>query len=76
MKVVILIEGNEIMDIFDILAAISTRKNSFINSGINERKALVKAERDISKEYHISLVDIRKLVGERRNRKEIRRFRQ
>ncbi len=76
MKVVILLEGNEIMDIFDILTAISTRKNSFINSGINERKALVKAESDISKEYHISLVDIRKLVGERRNRKEIRRFRQ
>jgi hypothetical protein len=52
------------MDIFDILTAVSARKDSFINSGINENKALMKAERDVSVEYHISLLDIRKLVGE------------
>jgi len=59
------------MDIFDVLAAISARKNSFINSGINENKALRRAERDISKEYHISLPDIRTLVGEKRDQKEV-----
>jgi len=63
------------MDIFDVLTAISTRKKSFIHSGINENKALIKAERDVSIEYHISLLDIRKLVGEKRTPKEIRRFR-
>lgn len=46
-------EGNEIMDIFEVLAAISTRKNSFIHSGVNENKALMKAERDVSNEYHV-----------------------
>lgn len=65
-----MIEGNEIMDIFDVLAAISTRKNSFVHSGINENQALMRAERDVSNEYHISLLDIRKLVGERRTPKE------
>jgi hypothetical protein len=64
------------MDIFDVLAAISTRKNSFVHSGIDESQALIRAERDISNEYHISLRDIRILVGERRTPKEIRRFRQ
>ncbi len=59
------------MDIFDVLAAISARKNSFINSGINENKALRRAERDISKEYHISLPDIKTLVGEKRAQKEV-----
>ncbi len=59
------------MDIFDVLAAISARKNSFINSGINENKALRRAERDISKEYHISLPDIKTLVGEKRDQKEV-----
>ncbi len=63
------------MDIFEVLAAISARKNSFIHSGINENKALMKAERDVSNEYHISLLDIRKLVGEKRNPREIRRYR-
>jgi hypothetical protein len=68
-------EGNEIMDIFEVLSAISTRKNSFIHSGVNESKALMKAERDVSNEYHISLLDIKRLVGEKRTQKEIRRFR-
>ncbi len=63
------------MDIFEVLAAISARKNSFIHSGINENKALMKAERDVSNEYHISLLDIRKLVGEKKNPGEIRRYR-
>jgi len=63
------------MDIFDVLAAISARKKSFINSGINENKALMRAERDISDEYHISLLDIRTLVGEKRDQKEVRRYR-
>ena len=68
-------EGNEIMDIFEVLAAISTRKNSFIHSGVNEDRALMKAERDVSNEYHISLLDIKRLVGEKRTQKEIRRYR-
>jgi len=63
------------MDIFDVLAAISTRKNSFIHSGVNENKALMKAERDVSNEYHISLLDIKRLVGEKRTQKEIHRYR-
>ena len=75
MKRVILIEGNEIMDIFEVLTAISTRKNSFIHSGVNENKALMKAEYDVSNEYHISLLDIKRLVGEKRTQKEIRRYR-
>ncbi len=50
------------MDIFDVLTAISKRKKAFIHSGITEHEALMKAELDVSKEYHISLFDIRKLV--------------
>jgi hypothetical protein len=50
------------MDIFDGLTAISKRKKTFIHSGINENDALMKAEYDVSKEYHISLFDIKKLV--------------
>jgi|NGEPerStandDraft_9_1074522.scaffolds.fasta_scaffold01439_9 hypothetical protein len=50
------------MDIFEVLSAISMRKKAFMNSGINENKALMKAEFDVSKEYHIPLFDIRKLV--------------
>ncbi len=50
------------MDIFDVLTAISKRKKAFMHSGINEHEALVKAELDVSKEYHISLFDIKKLV--------------
>ncbi len=53
------------MDIFDVLSAISKRKNSLMHSGINEHEALMKAERVISREYHISLRDIKKLVEHR-----------
>ncbi len=50
------------MDIFDVLTAISKRKKALMHSGINEHEALIKAELDVSKEYHISLFDIKKLV--------------
>ncbi len=50
------------MDIFEVLTAISKRKKTFTQSGVNENEALVKAELDVSKEYHISLFDIKKLV--------------
>jgi hypothetical protein len=50
------------MDIFDVLTAISKKKKTFMHSGINENEALMKAEFDVSKEYHIPLFDIRKLV--------------
>ncbi len=50
------------MDIFDVLTAISKKKKAFMYSGINEKDALMKAEFDVSNEYHISLFDIRKLV--------------
>ncbi len=50
------------MDIFDVLTAIIKRKKVFMHSGINEHEALMKAELDVSKEYHISLFDIKKLV--------------
>jgi hypothetical protein len=33
-----------------------------MHSGINENEALMKAEFDVSKEYHIPLFDIKKLV--------------
>ncbi len=50
------------MDIFEVLTAISKRKKAFINNGINETEALAKAEFDVSKEYHISLFDVKKLI--------------
>jgi hypothetical protein len=50
------------MDIFDVLTAISKKKKTFMHSGINENEALMKAEFDVSNEYHISLFDIKKLV--------------
>ncbi len=50
------------MDIFEVLTAISKRKKAFVNNGINETEALLKAELDVSKEYHIPLFDIKKLV--------------
>ncbi len=50
------------MDIFDVLTAISKRKKAFMHSGINENEALVKAELEVSREYRISLFDIKKLV--------------
>ena len=49
------------MDIFDVLKAISNRKIEIIHAGINDRDALTKAEIDISEEYHIPLLDIRRL---------------
>ncbi len=50
------------MDIFEVLSAILKRKTAFMHSGIDEKEALVKAELDISKEYHIPLFDIKKIV--------------
>ncbi len=50
------------MDVFDVLAAISKRKKALMHSGIDEKEALMKAELDVSKEYNISLFDIKKLV--------------
>ena len=51
------------MDIFDVLAVVSKRKKAFMHAGLNENDALVRAELDVSEEYHISLFDIKKLVG-------------
>jgi hypothetical protein len=51
------------MDIFDVLTAISKRKMAFMHAGVNENEALIKAEFYVSKDYHISLLDIKKLVG-------------
>ncbi len=53
------------MDIFDVLKAISKIKMNSVNAGMNENEAMVKAEFDVSKEYHIPLLDIRKLLGVR-----------
>jgi hypothetical protein len=58
-----LIEVIKDMDIFDVLTAISKKKKAFMHNGINEREALIKAELDVSEEYHISLFDVKKLVG-------------
>ncbi len=55
----------KLMDIFDVLSAISKRRTNLMNRGVNEHKALIKAERVVSKEYHIPLPDIKKLVGNR-----------
>lgn len=52
------------MDIFDILTAISKRKKNLMHGGVNENEALIRAELDISEEYHIPLLDIKKLVGQ------------
>ncbi len=59
------------MDIFDVLADVLKRKKIFICSGISEPEALVKAEQDVSEEYHISLPDVKKLVGQVFNNTEI-----
>jgi hypothetical protein len=53
------------MDIFDVLKAISKRKMALIKTDMNENEALIKAEFEISKEYHIPLLDIEKLLGVR-----------
>lgn len=50
------------MDIFDILTAISRRKKALMHNGIDEKKALIEAELDVSREYHIPIFDIKKLV--------------
>ena len=55
------------MDIFDVLTAISKRRTNLMNSGLNGKKALIKAEKVVSKEYHIPLPDIKKLVGDEMN---------
>jgi len=52
------------MDIFDVLSAISKRRNTLMDRGITEHKALQKAEKVVSKEYHIPLPDIQRLVGD------------
>jgi len=54
------------MDIFDVLTTISKRKISkrkmeFMHAGMKENEALIKAEFEISKEYHILLHEIKKL---------------
>jgi len=51
------------MDIFDVLTAISKMRTKLVNRGLNEKKALIKAERVVSKEFHIPMPDIQKLVG-------------
>lgn len=51
------------MDVFDVLKILSKRKLEFMQTGINEKDALKKAEFDISIEYHIDLHDIKKLSG-------------
>lgn len=53
------------MDIFDVLTAISKRKMAFMHAGVNENEALIKAEFYVSKDYHIPLLDIKKLLGVR-----------
>jgi len=53
------------MDIFDVLTAISKRKMAFMQTDMNENDALIEAEFDVSKEYHIPLLDIKKLLGAR-----------
>ncbi len=53
------------MDIFDVLTAISKKKMAFMHTDMNENEALIKAEFEISKEYHIPLLDIEKLLGMR-----------
>jgi len=51
------------MDIFDVLTAIS--KRAFMHTDMNENEAMIKAEFEISKEYHIPMLDIKKLLGVR-----------
>lgn len=58
------------MDIFDVLTAIVKRKLELMLSGINEHEALMNAEIDVSEEYHISLLDIKKLIERGLNNNE------
>ncbi len=63
------------MDIFDVLTAIAETKITFMHSGMNEQEAATKANLDISREYHIPLLDIKKLAGDRDPvRTEVRRY--
>jgi len=50
------------MDIFDVLTAIIEKRTAFMHNGMNEHKAMEKAKLDISREYHIPLLDINKLA--------------
>ena len=50
------------MDIFEVLSSISKRKKAFMHSGFDEHEAMVKAELDVSKDYHIPIFDIKKIV--------------
>ena len=50
------------MDIFEVLNAISKRKKAIMNNGTDEQDALIRAELDVSNEYHILLLDIKKLA--------------
>lgn len=59
------------MDIFDVLSAVSRKKDEFIRRGMNEHEALMIAIRDIAVEYHIALLDIKKLAGERNNQEKM-----
>lgn len=52
------------MDIFDVLKAVSKRKLELIYAGVNEYDALMRAASDVSENYHIPLLDIRRLVGQ------------
>jgi len=38
---------------------------AFMHTDMNENEALIKAEFEISREYHITLLDIEKLLGVR-----------
>lgn len=49
------------MDIFDVLRAISKRKVEFMRLGLDEKKAIKKAELDISQEFRIPLYDIKRI---------------
>ncbi len=71
------------MNLFDVLTTISKRKISkrkmeFMHAGMKENAALIKAEFEISKEYHILLFEIKKVgrtlgrtVKQRFNRSEL-----
>ncbi|MCX9010825.1 MAG: hypothetical protein OIN66_06850 [Candidatus Methanoperedens sp.] len=52
------------MDIFDVLKAVSKRKLELMHAGVNEYDALMKAASDVSENYHIPLLDIKRLVGQ------------
>jgi len=51
------------MDIFDVLSAVSKRKMEFMYEGTDETEALTKAEFRVSNDYHIPLLDIRRIGG-------------